>query len=85
MRRIFLAPLAIFFERDFALHLTDILACPIVESFADGALETDEIGLGHRVITFNSISQSQEPESNRRHIPLFQPEGRIELPTSFLP
>ena len=47
MRRPFLAPFTILLERDFALYAADIFARPVIEPFADRALETNKIGLGH--------------------------------------
>ena len=65
VRRILFTPFAKFLERDLALHFADVFARPVVVALADRALQTNKIGLGHSMI-FNSISQSQEPESNRR-------------------
>jgi hypothetical protein len=43
----FFAPLAVFLERNFALHFAQVFAGPVIEPLAYGALETDKVWLGH--------------------------------------
>ena len=48
MRGMLTAPPAVFFQLNLPLHFADVFAGPVIVALADAALETDEIGLGHK-------------------------------------
>ena len=52
MRCMFPAPLAEFFEFQFAFNLADIFVAPIIEALAFRTLEADEIILWHIFFKF---------------------------------
>lgn len=47
MRGVFFAPFAVFFERQFPLHIADVFMRPVIIPLAHRTLESDEIWLGH--------------------------------------
>src|SRR3989344_6632129 len=49
VRSMLVAPFAVLLQSDFALHLPDILASPVVIALAYGTLQTDKIWLWHKL------------------------------------
>ena len=83
MRSLLAAPSAKLLQLDFPLHLLFVLAGVVISVVAHAALEPYEIvgifNFRHCAIKINKTDLICKPRKN------VEPEGRIELPTSFLP